>query len=294
MLWAISAFGGAILDAGYYALAKRFLASVTDDVLAAGAFLGTSALLLLISFAKGIPPVSSALIQPVIITGTFNIVAAALVFYTLRRTDLSLAIPIITFTLVFLAGTSYLVLGEVPTASGMAGILLIVLGAFCIQVSPGRSAPSAPWDRARRKGIATMLGVAFLYSLSIPFDKAVVLASDTIFGSALVCLYIGVAFAGIALARGSWKQVPPGAAFSAALVLGLVLVGETIAINLAYTLQIVPYVIAVKRLSILFSVLIGGFVFREGGIRFRILGALIMIGGVVLIVLTTVPGSILS
>ncbi|MDD1662084.1 MAG: hypothetical protein LUQ49_06445, partial [Methanomicrobiales archaeon] len=110
----------------------------------------------------------------------------------------------------------------------------------------------------------------------------------------LVNLYIGSAFAGIALVRGSWKQVPPGAAISAAIVLGLVLVGETVAINLAYTLQIVPYVIAVKRLSILFSVLIGGLIFREEGIRYRVLGALIMIGGVALIVLSTVPGPILS
>jgi drug/metabolite transporter (DMT)-like permease len=294
MLWAILAFGGAVLDAGYYALAKRFLASVADEVLAAGVFLASSILLLLISLARGIPEVTPALVQPVIITGTINIIAAALVFITLRRTDLSLAVPIITFTLVFLAVTSYLVLGEIPTAPGMAGILLIVFGAFCIQVSPGRSRPTSPWDRARWKGILAMLGVAFLYSLSLPFDKAVVLASDTIFGSALVNLYIGAVFAGISLARGSWKQAFPRAALSAALVLGLVLVGETIAINLAYTLQIVPYVIAVKRLSILFSVLIGGFVFREGGIRYRVLGALVMIGGVALVVLTTLPGTILS
>ena len=117
MLWAILAFVGAVLDAGYYALAKRFLASVADEVLAAGAFLATSALLLLISFAKGVPEISPALIQPVLITGTINIIAAALVFFTLRRTDLSLAVPIITFTLVFLMGSSYLVLGEVPTVA---------------------------------------------------------------------------------------------------------------------------------------------------------------------------------
>ena len=294
MLWAISALGGAVLDAGYYALAKRFLASLADEVLAACAFLATSAFLFLISFARGIPAISPSLIQPALTTGTINIIAAALVFLTLRRTDLSLSVPIITFTLVFLAGTSYLVLGEVPTAAGMAGILLIVFGAFCIQVSPGRAAASPPWDRARWKGIATMLGVAFLYSLSLPFDKQVVLASDTVFGSALVNLYIGAVFAAIALARGSLRRALPRAAVSASLALGLVLAGETVAINFAYTLQIVPYVTAVKRLSILFSVLIGGFVFREEGLRYRILGALIMIGGVALIVLTTVSGPILS
>ena len=292
MLWAVLALMGAVLDAGYYTLAKKSLASVENEVLAAGAFLTASVLLLLISLARGIPEVTTSLIPPVLITGTINIIAAYLVFFTLRRTDLSLAVPIITFTLVFLAGTSYLVLGEVPTTAGMAGIIFIVLGAFIIQVSPNRSGPSL--DRARWKGIVTMLGVAFLYSLSLPFDKAVVLASDALFGSALVCLFIGGAFGVVALARGSWKRVLPGTAISAALALGLVLVGETIPINLAYTLQIVPYVIAVKRLSILFSVLIGGFVFREEGIRYRVPGALIMLGGVTLIVLTTVPGSILS
>ena len=292
MLWAILAFLGAVLDAGYYALAKRALPALENEVLAAGAFLAASALLFLVSLARGIPEVSPALIRPVLITGTINIVAAFLVFSALRRTDLSLAVPIITFTLVFLAGTSYLVLGEIPTVAGMAGILLIVLGAFVIQISPGRSGPSL--DRTRWRGIAIMLTVAFLYSLSLPFDKAVVLASDAIFGSALVCLYIGGVFGAIVFMRGSWRQVPPGAALSSVLLLGLVLAGETIAINVAYTLQIVPYVIAVKRLSILFSVLIGGLVFREKGMRYRIHGALIMMGGVALIVLTTVPGSILS
>jgi len=294
MLWAILASAGAVLDAGYYALAKRFLEPLPDEVLASAAFLANAVLLLCISLIRGIPEVSPSLIQPVLVTGTLNIIAAALVFFTLRRTDLSLAVPIITFTLVFLAGTSYLVLGEVPTTAGAAGILLIIAGAFCIQVSPGRPGPSHLWDRARWKGIATMLGVAFLYSLSLPFDKAVVLASDTVFGSALVNLLIGGVFGLVALARGRWKRAAPRTAVAAGLALGLMLVGETIAINTAYTLQIVPYVIAVKRLSILFSVLIGGFVFREGGILYRVIGALVMIAGVALIVLTTATGPILS
>jgi hypothetical protein len=67
----------------------------------------------------------------------------------------------------------------------------------------------------------------------------------------------------------------------------MVLLGETVAINLAYTVQIVPYVIAVKRLSILVSVLMGGLIFGEEGLRFRVPGALIMLGGVAAIVLAT-------
>ncbi|MDD1670674.1 MAG: hypothetical protein LUQ67_05105, partial [Methanomicrobiales archaeon] len=84
MLWAGLALLGAVLDAGYYALAKRFLASVEDEVLATGGFLAASALLLLLSLARGIPPVSPALLPAVAITGTINIVAALLVFRALR------------------------------------------------------------------------------------------------------------------------------------------------------------------------------------------------------------------
>ncbi|MDD1666704.1 MAG: DMT family transporter, partial [Methanomicrobiales archaeon] len=148
MLWAGLALLGAVLDAGYYALAKRFLASVEDEVLAAGGFLAASALLFLVSFARGIPVVSSTLLLPVAITGTINIIAALLVFRALRRTDLSLAVPMITFTLVFLMGSSYLVLGELPTAAGIAGILLIVAGALVMQVPAGGESrdPTAPDD----------------------------------------------------------------------------------------------------------------------------------------------------
>jgi len=289
MLWAALALFGAVLDSGYYALAKRSLASLPDEVLAAGAFLAASGLLFLVSFAEGVPPVSPTLMQPVLVTGTINIISAGLVFFALRRTDLSLAVPVITFTLVFLAGTSFIVLGEVPTVAGMAGILLIVLGAFAIQASPGRKGASLPWDRDRWKGTVVMLTVAFLYSLSLPYDKAVVLASDAVFGSALVNLFIGSAFVAAVLIRGSWRRALPRDVMVAAPGLGLILLGETVAINLAYTVQIVPYVIAVKRLSILFSVLIGGLVFREEGLAWRAVGAVVMIGGVVLIVLSTGP-----
>jgi drug/metabolite transporter (DMT)-like permease len=290
MLWAPLALLGAVLDAAYYALVKRYLPSLAGEVIAAGTFLSASAVLFLISLGRGIPPIGPALYPSVIATGTLNIVAALLVFYALERSDLSLAVPLITFTLVFLLGTSYLLLGELPTAAGAAGILLIVAGSLIMQVpaTRGARAPGGGQERDGR-GILAMLAVAFLYSLSLPFDKAVVLASDPVFGSSLVYLYIGLAFLALSLARGTLAAAPRGTALRAYLVLGLVLTFEAVAINLAYTLQIVPLIIAVKRLSILFAVLFGGFLFREGEMEYRIPGACIMIAGAVAIVLSAPP-----
>jgi uncharacterized membrane protein len=58
---------------------------------------------------------------------------------------------------------------------------------------------------------------------------------------------------------------------------------EGISINTAYTMAIVPYVITVKRLSLFFSVLFGGFVLHEQRIRGRMFGAVVMILGAVVI-----------
>jgi hypothetical protein len=60
---------------------------------------------------------------------------------------------------------------------------------------------------------------------------------------------------------------------------------EVIAINTAYTMAIVPYVITVKRLAIFFSVLAGGLLLAERQLGGRITGAAVMIAGVAVIAL---------
>jgi len=44
-------------------------------------------------------------------------------------------------------------------------------------------------------------------------------------------------------------------------------------------------VISIKRLSIFFAVLFGGYLLREGGIRARAAGSLVMVAGTALIAL---------
>lgn len=53
----------------------------------------------------------------------------------------------------------------------------------------------------------------------------------------------------------------------------------------ALSLTKVAYMISVKRLSLLFSVLYGYIMFKESGIREKLLGAIFMITGVLLIIL---------
>ena len=70
-----------------------------------------------------------------------------------------------------------------------------------------------------------------------------------------------------------------------AALIGTVVAIEAASINMAYTLQIVPYVIAIKRLSILFIVIFGTLVFSERETGKRLAGAALMVTGAVIIML---------
>ena len=74
--------------------------------------------------------------------------------------------------------------------------------------------------------------------------------------------------------------------FHKIFLVGLILALEAITINIAYTMQIMLYVISIKRISILFSVFYGGLIFREKNIFMRIAGASMMTIGVILIILS--------
>jgi uncharacterized membrane protein len=151
-----------------------------------------------------------------------------------------------------------------------------------------------------------MLIVAFLFAVSINFDKIAMLNSDPFFGMALTVLAIGMAFVLIAAYYRSSiqtlsSQKPPENGKRAPLsgfpsfpqrkylaltiLIGAFVAIEAASINVAYTLQIVPYVIALKRLSIIFVVLYGTLVFSEQETGKRLMGAALMVSGAIIIVL---------
>jgi uncharacterized membrane protein len=70
------------------------------------------------------------------------------------------------------------------------------------------------------------------------------------------------------------------------IFIGLILTVGAISINYAYSMQIVPYIISIKRMSIIFIVISGAIVFREPNIGQRLCGAGLMVIGAVIILLS--------
>jgi drug/metabolite transporter (DMT)-like permease len=300
MLWFPFALLGALSQAVYSLSVKVFLRSIPPFFLAGYSFLAASLILFPLVLWSGIPPLGPGLVPAVAATVIINTVATIFFYRALSQTDLSLCIPILAFTPVFLILTSFIILGEIPSLAGATGIFLVAAGAFLLTGNSGQSGSFsllAPFRTLRHdSGVRSMLLVAFLYSISVNYDKEVVINSSPLFGSALILFLLAMVFLLIAGVIGPTimsaendtvkpDQDPPFRSLSVLIygAVGMVLALEGISINTAYTLAIVPYVISIKRLSIFFSVLFGGLILHEQGIGGRMFGALVMIAGAVVI-----------
>jgi drug/metabolite transporter (DMT)-like permease len=285
MAWYLFALGSAFLVATYQALVKKFLKNINQHVLACGAFFSTAIILLIASLIKGIPSLGDSFYSAIVATVLLNVAATILLFKAFKLTDLSLVAPITSLTPIFLIITSFIILREVPTLIGTAGIFLIVIGAYVLNISKGNLSLFDPIKRMfKEKGIIFALIVAFLFSISSNFDKMIVQNSDTLFGSAIVNGLLGLSFLIIALFRTAGVKQVFQSHYPKFFLVGLVAAGSTIFINIAFSLQIVPYVISLKRMSILFSVMYGGILFKEKNIAMRVFGALVILAGVIFIV----------
>lgn len=308
MFWAVLSAIGACADAAYYIVNKKYLPSLEPDLLAAGGFLAGGILLLAAAFINGIPATGPGFYPAVAADCILNIIGTTLAFRALRSTDLSLAVPMLAFTPLFLIGTAALILHEIPSSVGMIGIIVIAAGSYVLNAAESHTGILDPFRAmVRNPGVFSMVIVAFLYAIVINFDKLVVQNSDTVFGSGLVFTLLGFAFLVIFAFRCCFGRTdgrishaspnlpvnPPGARrdstfrdlATASLVVGVLLMIETVAINQAYLVQIVPYVSAIKRTSILITVVYGTLVIREKDLFRRVSGAGLMVLGVVLILL---------
>jgi drug/metabolite transporter (DMT)-like permease len=311
MLWIFLALLGAIANAAYFIIVKKYISALDPKILTGIGFTFGGILLFAVSASLGFPAIGPEFFPAVAITVFLNICGLSLIFKALSSSDLSLSVPMLSFTPVFLIGTSYIILHEVPSFFGFLGICIIVSGSYVLNISAGHEHVLDPiQSMVRNRASWYMLVVAFLFAVSINFDKIALLNSDPFFGMALTVLSIGIAFLFISaysfmvkrnqntdLTPNPLKEeenqetptfaVPQKRFVILTLLIGLFVAIEAASINVAYTLQIVPYVIAIKRLSIIFMVLYGTIVLAEGDITKRVMGATIMVLGAMIILLFT-------
>lgn len=208
-------------------------------------------------------------------------IAAALLYqHALRASPLGLAAPYLAFTPAFLVFTGRWILGEVPAGPAYLGIGFVCLGGYLLHLEPGLGWAEPLRALARERGSRLMLAVAALYSVTSALGKIAVVHSDPVtFG----LLY----YAALTLCLTPWALRPGkgGAPRWSPDLLGVGVFSALMILAHFAAIRIAPasYMIALKRTSVLWSILLGGTLLRETGWRRRLAAGAVMVAGVGLI-----------
>lgn len=215
-----------------------------------------------------------------------NVVAYILYIHAIKFSPISLTVPLLAFTPVFIILTGLLTLGETVNIWGGLGIICIVLGSYVLNSDKMHSGILQPFIAlTREKGSWLMLIVAFLYAFGAVVGKKAILHSSPLFFAYFFFLVFNlIIVTGLFITgKTKWHFLRFHRAKGAWLA-GLMMVHVSCH-ALAIALATAAYMIAVKRSSILISVLLSWVILKEGERRLRGLATVCMFCGILLITL---------
>jgi drug/metabolite transporter (DMT)-like permease len=211
--------------------------------------------------------------------------AMLLYMRAIRDHPLSLTLPYLAFTPVFVIVTGWLLLGERISPSGTLGILLVVTGAWLLNVQHASLRDSRSWVAPlkaifREPGSRMMLAVALLYSLTSTMGKGAMQYMPPEQFGAFYFLLLGIS-AVVLFASGRprillhvWRR--PRAVLAVSLLNAAMVYTHFLALELVE----VAYMIAVKRTSLLFGMVYGAIFFGERRFALHALAGTLMLAGV--------------
>ena len=286
MVWFSLAFLSASFAALRNLLAKQQLEEVSEYVIAWSSRFFSLPLFLPFLLVSDQPSLGHQFPLIFLVTLMLQIGANLLYFRALKVSDLSLTAPMISFTPLFLLVTSPLIVAEFPSSLDLLGIFLIVVGSYLLNFQDRQQGFLSPFVAlVKDKGTRLMLVVAILWSILANFNKLGVTNSSAIFWASATSSAVSVTLFGLLLSQSpaNLKQISRkfGSLFLNGILQGLIFICSL----KAFELTLVANVVATKRISILLSVLLGHWFFREPGLTQRLAAAAIMLSGVSIVTL---------
>jgi drug/metabolite transporter (DMT)-like permease len=300
MLWLLLASCTALCESLKDVGSKQSLKTI-DEFIVTGAtmWVGVAVLLPYIALTTGFPTIGPHFGGAILVGGSLNVVAFSLYIRAIKLGDLSLTVPLVTLTPLFLLVTSPLIVGEWASPIDAIGVLLIIIGSYILNLGakpgePKSGEPSQPRAylapiraMVHNPGSRLMLIVALIWSVTSTVDKIGVQNSSPLMWAASLFGFIGTALLPLGVQR--WRRRDRSRSSLSrreVLTLGSAGIINAIGVGLqmvALTMAPVAQVIAVKRMSALITVVLGHLLFQEQGIQERLLGAAVMVAGVAVI-----------
>jgi drug/metabolite transporter (DMT)-like permease len=286
-MWALFALGAAALTSFNPILYKRMLKDAEPLVVVWGVMLLAIPLLALFTFAltPQLPQVDGRFVLGVLGAGGLNVAAHFASAKALKLEEASLVTPLLTFSPVFTLIIAALFLGEMPSARGVLGVGLVMIGAYWLNHS------GASWlvpfkSLTLKPGVALVLLAGLLWAITPLFEKTAIHhttpESPRLVAFAVTTLLVLI-LTPIVAARGRQAIGRLSVHRCEWLLAACIAGGAPVLGYTAFSLGLVGYVTALFRLSAVMTVLWASLFLKEHDLKSRLPGSLIMVAGAILI-----------
>lgn len=231
---------------------------------------------------------SKAFIIPMLLTALLNTVATVMQFRAYKLSDASIVSPIANLLPILLILTSFIFLGVLPGWGGVIGILFVVSGVYYSSVS-GKHDLFHPLQQIfKNQGSRAMLATVALWSVSTTIEKVALRYAIPAFLLVTQAAIMFICLSLYLLSKPRKKRMKRGEQVIRKWGWHIAAIAVFATLAVYFQLQAITmidpsYVIAVKRLDVLFTVLFAGFFLHEKHILRRFQGSVLALLGVIII-----------
>ncbi|QJB58007.1 DMT family transporter [Pseudodesulfovibrio sp. zrk46] len=280
MTWFALSLAAAFLMATNGAYMKKFFSDVSPWEMAIIPFFYSVPMCTAGIIFSGIPKLGPGFYPALSWVLPMMIVSVILHFRAIHMSPLSLTLPFLSFTPVFALITGDFFLGEKLSGAGISGMALVVIGGYVLNLDSTRFGFWGPIKAIYREpGSAIMLAVAAMYGFTSVGGKVMIIHSSALFTGFLIFVLLGILIPIILIGVG---KASLGTILRKPLLgfgSGFIVFTEIICHNIAISMVAAAYMITIKRMAGIFSVIYGWILFHERGIRYRLIGTAIMTVG---------------
>lgn len=287
-MWAFLALGAAVLTSFNPILYKRMLKDADAIIAVWGVTLISLPLLGLFAVAltSQIPTLDWLFIVGVLGSTVLNVIAHLASTQALKLTDASLVTPLLIFSPIFTVLISALFLGEIPSARGLFGVGLALIGAYWLNCSPATNWFAPFRSLALTPGVMLVLLAGLLWAITPLFEKTAILHTtpeSPRFAAFVVAVLSTFILTPTVVTRGKPAITKLFLHRRELLLAGLIAGIAPVLGYTAFSLGFVGYVTTLFKLSTLMTVIWSFLFLKEHGAAQRLPASLVMVIGAILI-----------
>jgi drug/metabolite transporter (DMT)-like permease len=241
----------------------------------------------IVYFTNGIPHANFNFFQSIIIAGILDVIAFIASFWALKSSPISEIAPLSSITPIFTAILAIFLLKEIPTLPKTLGIIIIVIGTYLLNISQVKNGILAPLKKLfQSKGVQLYFFANLLWSITPVLQKNAIINTfpkTPMFASLIDLSVILIILLPFAVRRIRVQKINFKKYLWIFLLLGIFNALSQYAAYTAFALTYVGYANAIFKSSTVFIVLLGFIFFKERNIKEKLLGAVIMLIGAIIV-----------